>query len=151
MKSRKALLRVLLDTSFILPTLGIDVGEEALMGLRKLTEVKTELYYSRFSILESLWIAARLSKKRVFDMERFSQGLRSILEGHVYKRVEEDSQILRKALELRMLGHMDMIDNILYASSTSLNLKLLTLDTELETFIREKGLKNTLLFPSQIT
>jgi len=61
LKSRKALLRVLLDTSFILPTLGIDVGEEALMGLRKLTEAKTELYYSRFSILESLWIAARLS------------------------------------------------------------------------------------------
>lgn len=44
-----------------------------------------------------------------------------------------------------------MIDNILYASSTQLNLKLLTLDTELKEFIHEKRLKDTLIFPSYFT
>ena len=49
-----------------------------------------------------------------------------------------------------MLGHKDMVDNILYASSTGLNLKLLTLDKELKEFIREKGLKDTLISPDQL-
>ena len=55
MKSKQAPLRVLLDTSFILPSLGIDVGEEVFKGLKRLTEIKAEIYYSHFSILESLW------------------------------------------------------------------------------------------------
>lgn len=42
-----------------------------------------------------------------------------------------------------------MIDNIPYA--TSLNLKLLTLDTEFKGFINEKGLKDILISPIQIT
>ena len=49
-----------------------------------------------------------------------------------------------------MLGHKDMIDNILYATSSSLNLKLLTLDTELKEFIHVKGLKDTVISPGQI-
>jgi len=48
-----------------------------------------------------------------------------------------------------MLGHKDMVDNILYASSSRLNLKLLTLDNELKGFIRERGLKDTFISPDQ--
>ncbi|KPV63486.1 MAG: hypothetical protein AOA66_0852 [Candidatus Bathyarchaeota archaeon BA2] len=150
MKSKQATLRVLLDTSFILPTLGIEVGEEVLTGIRKLAEIKAELYYSRFNILESLWVAARFTKSPTFNMERFSHGLRSIIESGRYGKVEEDSETFKEALRLHMLGHKDVIDNILYAASSSLNLKLLTLDTELKEFIHKKGLKDTLISPSQM-
>lgn len=54
MKSRRAPLRVLLDTSFILPTLGIDTGPETSEALEKLDETEAEIHYSRFSVLESL-------------------------------------------------------------------------------------------------
>jgi PIN domain nuclease of toxin-antitoxin system len=144
------MLKVLLDTTFILPSLGIDVGEEVLKGLSKLAQIKVNIYFSRFSILETLWIAARLSKSPNFNTEIFKLGLRSILEGKRYMKVEESSEILNEALRLYMLGHKDMIDNILYATSTNLNLKLLTLDKELKEFIHEKGLMDTLIHPSQI-
>ena len=150
MKSRQAAQRVLLDTSFILPSLGIDVGEEVSKGLKGLADIKAEVYYSRFNVLESLWVAARLSTSAAFDREIFSTGLRSIIEGGRYGKVEEDSETFNDALRLYMLGHKDMVDNILYASSTRLNLKLLTLDNELKGFIRQRGLKDTLISPDQL-
>lgn len=144
-------MKVLLDTTFILPTLGIDVGEEALKGLKKLADIRAEIYCSRFSILETLWVAARLSRGANFNAESFKLGLRSILESGRYIKVEEDSEIFNEALKLHLIGHKDMIDNILYASSIHLNLQLLTLDTELKEFIREKGLKDPLIYPNQIS
>ena len=148
MKSREARLKVLLDTSFTLPTLGIDMGEAVLKGLRRLAGIKAEIYYSRFSILESLWVAVKLPT--TLNRQSFSLGLRSIIEGGRYRKVEEDFQTFNNALNLYMLGHRDMIDNILYASSVSQNLKLLTVDRELKKFISEKRLENTLIFPNQL-
>jgi PIN domain nuclease of toxin-antitoxin system len=151
LKSKQATLRVLLDTSFILPSLGIDVGEEVSKGLREIADIKAEIYYSYFSILESLWVAARLSASAAFDEENFNLGLRSIIKGGRYMKVEEDSKTFNDALKLYMLGHKDMIDNILYANSTRLNIKLLTLDNKLKGFIQQRRLKDTLISPHQIT
>lgn len=144
-------MKILLDTTFILPSLGIDVGEEVSKGLNKLAQIKADIYFSRFSILETLWVAVKLSKTANFDLESFKLGLRSVLQSGRYIKVEENSEIFNEALKLNMLGHKDMIDNILYASSTKLNLKLLTLDNELKEFIHEKGLKDTLIHPHQIS
>lgn len=143
-------MKVLLDTTFILPSLGIDVGEEVTKGLEKLAHIKADIYCSRFSILETLWVAARLSRSANFNAESFKQGLRSILESGRYMKVEEGSEIFNEALRLYRIGHKDMIDNILYASSTHLNLKLLTLDTELKKFINNKRLNDTIIYPNQI-
>lgn len=151
MKSKQATLRVLIDTSFILPSLGIDVGQEVSKGLKGLADIKAEIYYSHFSILESLWVAARLSTSTTFDGESFSLGLRSIIEGGRYRKVEEDSKTFNDALKLYILGHKDMIDNILYANSVRLNIKLLTLDNKLKEFICERRLQDTLISPDQIT
>ncbi|MGQ9469585.1 MAG: PIN domain-containing protein [Nitrososphaerales archaeon] len=151
MKSKQAMLRVLLDTSFILPSLGIDTGEEILKGLKRLADIEAEIHYSRFSILESLWVVARLIKRKTFDIGSFRLGLRSILESDRYKEVGEDYETFNEALNLYMLGHKDMIDNILYANSIHLNLKLLTLDNELKDFIRNKGLKDNIISLDQIT
>jgi len=64
--------------------------------------------------------------------------------------VEENSETFNDALRLYLLGHKDMVDNILYASSTRLSLNLLTLDNELREFIRERRLKDTLTSPDQL-
>jgi len=69
LKNKKNTLRILLDTSFILPTLGIDVAKKVLDGLRKLAQTHVEIFYSRFSILESLWIAARLIRNSQETLE----------------------------------------------------------------------------------
>jgi len=150
LRSKQETLKILLDTSFILPTLGIDTGKEVTQCLRKLAEIKSEIHISRFSILESLWIITRLIRTADLNTEHFKMGLRSILESGRYKKIEENSEIFNEALKLYRLGHKDIIDNILYASSTQLNLKLLTLDTELKEFIHEKSLNDTLISPNQI-
>lgn len=137
-------MKVLLDTSFILPTLGIDVGEEVEEKLKKLDEVDAEIYYSRISILESLWVAAKLMKNQAFDMERFIQGLKSVMESGRYLKVEENAQTFIDALKLYELGHRDIIDDLLYAISINFGLKFLTLDTELRGFIQSKKLNDTL-------
>ncbi|MEM0087944.1 MAG: PIN domain-containing protein [Thermofilum sp.] len=147
MKSRKGL-RVLLDTSFILPSLGVDVGREVLQGLKKLAEAEAEVFYSRFSILESLWVVAKLTRGEVD--EAFSVGLRSVVESGRYREVKEDAWVFREALRLYALGHRDMIDNLLYASSLRYGLQLLTLDRELKEFVRRNGLKDTLVLPGEL-
>ena len=130
MKSRGGTLRIPLDTALILLTLEIDVGEEVVKGFKKFEGA--EIYYSKFSVLESLWVAARIMKGRSFDVERFSQGLRSVIESGRYEMVEEGYRVFKDALKLYALGHKDMIDNILYAASVNLGLKLLTIDSELK-------------------
>lgn len=150
MKNRENTLRVLLDTSFILPTLGIRVGSEIEECLKRLREINAEIHYSIFSILESIWIATNLMEESEFDFDRFKLGLRSVIEAKKYKRVTEDTEVFIKAFNLYNMGHVDIIDNILYADSIYFDLKLLTVDSELRKFIRDKGLKDTIMFPSQV-
>lgn len=150
MKNRESVQRVLLDTNFILPSLGVDVGEDVLRSLKKLADAGSEIYYSRFSILECLWIASRLAADESAAAERINIGLKSVMDSHRYRKVDEDSKVLSDALALYTMGHKDMLDNILYASSLHLGLKFLTLDKELTQFIRERRLEDTMTSPSQL-
>lgn len=61
--------------------------------------------------------------------------------------MEEGAHVFSEGLRLYRLGHRDMIDNILYASSVSHGLGFMTLDKELEEFIGNMGLKDNLMFP----
>jgi len=150
LSSRGKAMRILLDTSFILPTLGITVSGVTPEAIKFLAEVPPiQIYYSRFSVLESLWVATRIADAK-FDAETFQLGLRSIIEGRRYKRVEEDSEIFKEAFRLYRLGHKDMIDNILYASALSLGLMLLTLDDQLKKFVLGKQLKDIFVSPDQL-
>jgi PIN domain nuclease of toxin-antitoxin system len=144
-------MRILLDTSIILPTLGITVSGVTPEAIKFLAErPQVEIYYSRFSVLESLWVATRISDAKLSNAETFQLGLRSIIEGHRYKRVEEDSEIFKEAFRLYRLGHKDMIDNILYASGVSLRLALLTLDDQLRKFVLGKQLEDIFVSPDQL-
>ena len=148
--SRKEKLRILLDTPFILPTLGIDVGRDVLFGLTRLKSCSCDAFVSRFSILESLWIATRLKRKRKFDEKRFMLGIRSILNGAKYVIIEENSRVFVKALKMYFLGHHDIIDNILYGIADEYDMLLLTVDVELRNFIQKEKMRDVLLFPTGI-
>ena len=149
--SREGTLRVLLDTTFILPTLGIDVGEDVLTGLKALEGMDAEIYFSRFSILECLWIVMSLIRKDGAELDRVHRGLKSVMRGGRYMMVEENDEVFREALNMYALGHRDMIDNILYSTSLAFDLKLLTVDKTLREFVREKGLTDTTVLPTELT
>ena len=52
--------RVLLDTSFVLPSLGIGVKPEVIKGLENLAHGQIEASFSGFNILETLWVASTM-------------------------------------------------------------------------------------------
>ena len=136
-------MKILLDTSFLLPSLGVDVAgtTEALENLEE-----NEFYYSNFSILECLWVLASLERKKVkIELGTVEVGLRSIERS--YKRVIEDAGVFLDALKLRRTGHTDFIDCLLYAISLREGLKFLSFDSELKEFLQRKEFKDTILVP----
>jgi predicted nucleic acid-binding protein len=141
--SRKNL-QILLDTSFLLPFLGIDVGEVIAGVLHKLRDY--ELYYSELSLLEALW---KIVKVVSFDK------LDIVLEGLTLIRrdlrlAQVDEKAVRAALELYKLGHRDLIDNLLYGISLSQNLKFLTIDRELVSFVKSNNYPDTFISPIEL-
>jgi len=129
-------LRLLLDTSYILPTLGVEVPEveaalERLLRLRRRGLV--EIYYSSVSLLEALAKAAKLG----VPPDAVEQGLIAIAAG--YRAAEAGPEAWLLAYELRRLGLRDMVDAILYATAYTSRLRLLTRDRALRRFLGEKG------------
>ena len=79
--NRRDMDKVLLDTSFLLPTVGIDARREVTRGLENPAQMRVQACYSRFSILELLYAAAKFKKSSKFDKARFGDGLGSVLDG----------------------------------------------------------------------
>ncbi len=147
------MLEILLDTSFILPSLGIDTGNEALAGLQVIDERgddEIQLWYSNFSVLESMWVGSRLERRGKLDADLFEIGLNSLLRSRRYMLVEEEPETFIDAFHLASMGHRDMIDNLLYSISRRHSLRFLTLDTKLRDFIRSRNLEYTLIFPDDL-
>ena len=150
MKSKENTLKILLDTSFILPTLGIDTGKNVIKTLEKIDNINAEIYFSMFSVLEGIWIAIRFIKKSKFNEQSFRNGLKAIMRYGRYIKILENEDIIYGALDLCRMKHKDIIDNILYMDSVYFDLRLLTLDNELRNFIRSNKLKDTLIFPDEL-
>ena len=146
------MLGILLDTSFILPSLGIDTGERTRIGLRKLYDRGDDvtLWYSRFSLLEAIWVGKKLERQGKLNRSLFELGLRSLYRGGRYRMIEEEPEIFVDALDLVALGHRDMIDNLLYSISRIYKLQFLTLDTKLADFIKTRNLEETIMLPDDL-
>ncbi|MBT9141476.1 MAG: hypothetical protein DDT30_02068 [Dehalococcoidia bacterium] len=62
-------MRILLDTSFLLPSVGIQVTGASEL-IQKLKEEGNDFYYSSFSLLETLWVLTSLERRGVqIDMQ----------------------------------------------------------------------------------
>jgi hypothetical protein len=61
--------------------------------------------------------------------------------------VRVDEKALETAFNLYTAGHRDLIDSMLYGISLSQGLKLLTIDRELEDFVKKQGYSKHLYTP----
>ncbi len=128
--------RVLLDTTYILPTIGVEVEGlgEALSLLRMLRERGVvELYYSDFSLLEAVAKAVKLGVPET----AIETGVTAILA--VYKRIEPGVDTWLLAARIRRDGLRDFIDALLYALAATHKLRLLTRDAKLVEFLEKHG------------
>ena len=125
-------MKVLVDTSFLLPALGIDVGEEVIDIIKRFD--KHEIYFTELSLLEAMWVIKRIERKGEVDLKLVNTGLKSIF--YTYKLVKIPRTAYIKAVKDKR--HNDLIDLILYYTALAYNMKFLTLDEKLKE-IDEQG------------
>ncbi len=123
--------KLLLDTPFLLPTLGFETSNRIMKAIPRL--VNYELYYSDLSILEALWKIIKKIKGTDEEIRRIAEGIRAINE--TMKPIVIDDSSMKNSIKMYLLGHRDMIDNLLYSMALSNRVKLLTTDTRLIEFV----------------
>jgi predicted nucleic acid-binding protein len=140
--------KILLDTSFLLPFIGFKTDEVVMNCIEKLKEY--EVYYSELSILEALWKITKkireLSSGQNYNnkniiVEAVINGVKLIKRDLNKAEITEKS--VKEAIKLYILGHRDLIDNILYGiTATQEDMKFLTIDESLKAFIKNRNLKS---------
>ena len=131
--------KLLLDTSFILPSMGIKITNTLVH--RCLTRIaeqrsKYQLYYTQMNLLEATWVYLREKKSQTIEnssKEIFMTGLRSVIDQ--YKEVMIISEDYSFALELYTSGHSDMLDCLEFAAAARIGLSWLTLDRKMYLFL----------------
>ena len=139
-------IRILLDTTYILPIIGIDVEdiEKVIVLLKKIRDKGVaEFYYTQFNILEIIGKLGRID----FDKDRVELGLISIKEEFI--EVKPSLKAWLKALELRRKGFRDIIDLLLYTTSLTNNILFLTRDIELIKFLEDIGEDTSTILPEE--
>jgi predicted nucleic acid-binding protein len=126
--------KILVDTSFLLPTLGFETRKEIMDVVSKFS--RHEIYYLEISITEALW--SILKKLRSEKLEVVVRGVEAIK--NTYKALTPRPDDYRLAMQLYFKGHHDMIDNLFYASALNRSLKFLTVDQKLVNFIGKNNL-----------
>jgi len=129
----KSKLRLLVDTSFLLPAMGIETEKEVMEAIKYFH--MAEIHYLEVSILEAMWKIIKVVPADKLD--RVEKGIEAIME--TYKQVNPHPQAYIDAYKLYHEGHRDYIDNLIYATSQKLHLPLLTADREFIDFLKEKG------------
>lgn len=142
-------LHILLDSTYLLPVFGIEVegvtGSD-LLELRSLAlEGKIKIYYSPVSFIEVVSKIARESQRRRQGPKPHEiKAIIKIIEQSDYlEAIHPNPQAYSIAYEMKLLGHGDMIDNILYATASTRKLIFLTLDRKLKNFIKQQNLEIT--------
>jgi len=131
-------LEILLDTTYLLPILGVDV-----LGVEKVLRVLKELYeqdrvilfYSPFSLLEAIGRIAKMPH----EADRVKKGLSAIIESGFFKIALPSLDGYLGALINRVKGFRDLIDLLLYMTARDNGIRFLTKDEELIEFVRSVG------------
>ena len=142
-------LRILLDTSFLLPTLGIGVEEATYRALKTLKSMRnTELYYLEEGLMEAIWVVIRFLDK--IPLEVIEKGVEAIRRD--YKVLYPDGRIIVEALKIYKLGHKDIIDALYYTTAKATNIKWLTIDKYFISFLEKQGynVKEAILTPEKL-
>ena len=125
--------KILVDTTFILPALGIEVEEEA-MSIIPLFR-KFNIYYLEVSILEAMWKIIKLVPTD--KLNRVRMGLHAIRS--TYYLLKPSPEAYMDAITIYREGHRDYIDALHYTSAKTEGMPLLTIDYEFIDFLKGHG------------
>ena len=136
--------KLLLDTTYLLPLLGIGIELENYQEVFPKLHVFYEIYYSPLSLIEAKWIVIRTVKriknksKRQKLLEEYRIGLDLLLKSSIYRKtVLTNGLIERIADDLWINGVKDYFDRMIYATAAYYGAILLTEDEELKNIYDE--------------
>ena len=132
MKSRKSTLRILIDTTFLLPALGVGVEEEAEDIIPFFRRVK--VYYLEVGLLEAIWKILKIADSGA--LKRVKMGIEAIRK--TYNLITPPAEAYIEAIKIYEMGHRDYIDALYYSTAKSASLKLLTIDRKFIEFLADK-------------
>ncbi len=147
--------RILLDSTYLLPTFGIEVKELSDEDLRAMRELllkgEAEFFCSSITWIELIGKVHREAERAGIDAtERFREAAKSLMESGYYRWISPSVEDIMIAFKLRKLGHRDIIDNLLYAASITKNMILMTMDRELKEFLKRNGYRTDHLIDHNI-
>lgn len=125
--------RVLVDTTFLLPALGIEVEEEAMKAVSLFR--RFVVYYLELGLLEAMWKIVEIVPIEYVDV--VAQGLDAIR--NTYKKLDIPTQAYVEAYMIHNKGHRDYIDTVYYSTAKTQNVPLLTIDYDFIEFLRKHG------------
>lgn len=144
-------LAVLLDSTYLLPVFGIEVkgiSSEDMLKLRSLAlRGLIRIYYSPISILEVVSKVAREARRKGEgpSPEEIEAIIQAIEDAEYLEPLHPNSRAYALAYKMKLLGHSDMIDNLLYATASMQKLVFVTLDEKLRNFIQNHGIEGASL------
>lgn len=140
-------IKVLLDSTYILPSFGVEVEGLSIDHITRLREVSIKGKV-KFHCLSVIWIEVigkicrekeRLREKEIEKV--IDIAIKSLLDSGFYKWLTPTSEAIKLAFKLRMLGHRDNIDNLLYSISQKNNMLFLTMDEDFKKFLLKNNFK----------
>lgn len=146
---------ILLDSSYLLPIFGVQVrgvSSSDILRLRNLAiDNKIKIHYSPISLVEIISkIAREANKNRKAPSPREVEATIEIVEkSHYLHPVHPDPKAYALAYEIKLLGHKDIIDNLLYATATVNNLDFITMDYKLQDFIQRQKIPGAKILTHQ--
>lgn len=133
-RNTSTLNRVLVDTSFLLPAVGLDVEKEVYDAVKHFHKIV--VYYIEASILEIMWKAIKLIRGEN-EISTVKIGIEAIR--NTYTLITPGATALLEAYSLYREVHKDLIDNLLYAVSREYNIPFLTIDRKFIQALRSNG------------
>ncbi len=147
--------RILLDSTYLLPMFGVEVkgvSNEVMLKLRDLAlRGLIEIYYSPISLIEVISKIAREAVRRGKGLkpEEVGATIKIIEESRYLKPIHPNPQAYALAYKMKLIGHNDIIDNLLYATATVHGLTFITMDRDLKNFTQHRKIEGSTILSHQ--
>ena len=131
-------MKLLLDTTYFLPAIGISIKDIPQDAVIRLIESGYEVYISEITLFELSAKGAKYVVSRMLSPERVLRGLRAIIYDNRVDRVPiYDTTILSTAFKIRSLLN-DFIDCLILSSAINKANALVTEDDDILMLLRKK-------------
>jgi PIN domain nuclease of toxin-antitoxin system len=125
-------LKLLLDTTYFLPTIGVSIKEMQKDALLTLMAKKHQIAMSQITIFELSAKGAKYVKEDVLSPERVTRGISAIVYNDAIETIPmHDTTILQTAFKLRSMLN-DFIDCLILSSAISHSEAIITEDNEIQ-------------------